>query len=101
MQCDNVALLRAVRSFEMWKAVIKVAMATTGVLAIVLAGTVVVIDASTVEISTPRNLVAKSCRAPRQLSRAPLLPENISAATPDTSEHRPHASPARKASLGG
>jgi hypothetical protein len=86
----------------MWKAVIKVAMATTCVLAIVLAGTVMLIDASTVDIATSRNLVAKDCRAPRQLSlpRAPLLPENISAA-PDTPEHRPHASHARKASLGG
>ena len=87
----------------MWRAVIKVAMATTGVFAIVLAGTVMLIEASTVDIATSRNLVTKNCRAPRKLSlpRTPFLPENISSATPDAPRDRFHTLPARKASLGG
>jgi len=87
----------------MWKAVIKVAMTTIGVLAIVLAGTAMLIEASTVDVATSRSQVTKSCRAAKQTSlpHAPLLPDNIPATTPDALRHRHQALPVRKASLEG
>ena len=87
----------------MWKAVIKIMAATIGVFAIVLAGTAMLIEASTVDVASSRDKATASCRAPRQLSlpRAPLLLQNNSSTAPDARRNYPHVLLAHRASLEG
>ena len=66
----------------MWKTTITVVVATASVFATVMAGTVMLIEASTVDLAAMHDRQApKHCRAPDDLSLppAPLLLKQISA----------------------